>query len=318
MTKKRRHHYLPVFYLKGFVDPHNEPYIWLYEKGNPDVKKATARHIAVKKDYYSFATPEGNKDSETFENVLARIEGGVAPVFGKIRNHKKLDGQEKRLFSLFLAFIMVRVPNFRENIEKMLGEMAKKMNMILANNSRNFRAMIEKFERDTGKKIGMPVEEFRKFVAEGQYDIRATPQFGLGMAAEMAISLAPIFFEMNWTFLETTGDHKFVTSDNPVSYIDPAHDPKSFYGVGLLNKDIEVTFPISRDLMLLGMRKNFKGDKIVTNEIVRDRNRRTVVSALRFIFASQYSNGLSRLVQKHKDSAPRMKVNSIGPYIIAH
>lgn len=318
MTKKRRHHYLPVFYLKGFVDPHNEPYIWLYEKGNPDVKKATARHIAVKKDYYSLTTPEGNKDSETFENILAKIESRVSPIFRKIRNHKELNDQERWSFSFFLAFIMVRVPNFRDNIEEVLGETAKRMNMILATDPRNFKAMIEKFEADRGEKIGMPVEKFRKFMAEGQYENRATPQFGLGMATKTAINLIPIFFGMNWTFLEATDDCKFVTSDNPLSYVDPKHDPNSFLGVGLLNKNTEVTFPISKDLMLLGMSKNFKGDRMLSNKIVRDMNRRTVVSALRFIFASQYSDGLSRLVQKHKHSAPRIKVNSIGPYIIAH
>ncbi len=318
MAKKRRHHYLPVFYLKGFVDPHNEPYIWLYEKGNPDVRKATARNIAIEKDYYSFITPEGNKDSETFENGLAKIECGVAPIFRKIRIQNKLDDQERMLFSLFLALIMARVPNFRNNIEQALGETAKRMNMILATDSGNFKAMIENLERDTGKKTGMPVDEFRKFIAEGQYDIRATPQFALGMAAGIAVKLIPIFFEMNWTFLETTGDHKFVTSDNPLSYIDPTHDPKSFYGVGLSNKNVEVTFPISKDLMLLGMWKNFESDKILGNKLVRDMNRRTVISALRFVFASQYSDGLKKLVQKHKDSAPRTKVDNIGPYIIAH
>lgn len=318
MAKKRRHHYLPVFYLKGFVDPHNEPYIWLYKKGNPDVRKATARNIAVEKDYYSFITPEGNKDSQTLENELAKIECGVAPVFRKIKNQTELNDQERMLLSLFLALMMVRVPNFRENIEEALGESMKKMNMILATDSRNFKAMIDKFEEDTGKKIGMPIEELRKYMAEGQYDTRATPQFGLAMALDMIPTFAPIFSKMNWTFLEITGDYRFVTSDNPLSCIDPAHDPKSLLGVGLLNKDIEVTFPISRDLMLLGMWKNFEGDKILSDKPVRDMNRRTVISALRFVFASQYSDGLKKLVQKHKDSAPRTKVDNIGPYIIAH
>ena len=307
-----------MFYLKGFIDPHNEPYIWFYEKGNPDVKKATARHIAVEKDYYSFITPEGNKDSETLENELARIECGVAPVFRKIRNQTELNDQEKKLFSLFIALLMVRIPNFRENIEEAVGEFMKRMNMILATDPRNFAAMIDKFERETGKKIGMPVEELRKSMAEGQYDIRATPQFGLGMAVEMALNFAPIFFKMKWTFLETTGSYKFVTSDNPLSYIDPTHDPKSFFGVGLLNRNVEVTLPISKDLIFLGMWKSFEGNKILSNKIVKEMNLRTVISALRFVFASQCSDGLNRLVQKHKDSAPRTKVDNIGPYIIAH
>jgi len=69
-------------------------------------------------------------------------------LLGKIRNHKNLHDQERKLFSFFLAFIMTRVPNFRENIEEMLGEAKKKEMMILASDPRSFEAMIEKFERD--------------------------------------------------------------------------------------------------------------------------------------------------------------------------
>ena len=318
MTKKKRHHYIPRFYLDGFVDPHNKPYIWVYEKGNPKIVKATTKNIAVQKDYYSFTTPEGNRDSETFENLLAEIEGRVSRIFRKIRNQENLNHEERWFFSLFLAFSMARVPNFRENLEEMLGETMKKINMILASDPRNFEAMIESFQRKTGKEIGMPVEELRKFMLEGEYNFRATPQFSLGMAAIMARNSTPIFFEMKWTFLEATGDYKFVTSDNPLSYFDPMHDPKSFFGVGLLNENVEVTFPISKDLMFLGMRKNFEGDKRLSNKSVKEMNRRTVISALRFVFASQYSDGLNRLVQKYRDSAPRKRVDSVGPYIVAH
>ena len=318
MTKKKRHHYVPRFYLNGFVDPHNEPYIWVYEKGNPQIIKATAKNVAVQKDYYSFITPKGDRDSETFENILAGIEGRVSRIFRKIKNEENLNDQERRLFSVFLAFSMARVPNFRENIEEMLGESMKKMNMILASDPRSFEAMIEKFERDTGKKIGMSAEEFRKFMVEGRYDITATPQFGLGISALMAREFAPVFFKMKWAFWEATGDYKFVTSDNPLSYFDPTHDPKSFFGVGLLNKNVEVTFPISKDLMFLGMWKNFEGDKRLNNKSVKEMNRRTVISTLRFVFASQYSDELNKLVQKYRDSAPRTRVDSVGPYIVAH
>lgn len=318
MAKKKRHHYIPRFYLDGFVDPHNKPYIWVYEKGSPNIIKATARNIAIQKNYYSVATSEGEKDSEVFENALAELEGRAAPIFQKIRNHESLNGQERSLFSIFLAFTMTRVPSHRENIEKATGEFMKKMSIILASNPAGFKSMIEKFERDRGNKIGMSVEELRKFMLEGQYDITTDPQFSLGMIPMMAKSLIPIFYKMDWAFLEATDDYKFVTSDNPLSYFDPTHDPRSFYGVGLLSRNIEVTFPISKDLLFFGTWGKFKGYKKLNNKLVKEMNGRTVISALRFVFAPQYSDGLNRFVQKYKDSSPRIKVDSIGDYIIAH
>ncbi|GFP32830.1 hypothetical protein HKBW3S42_01137 [Candidatus Hakubella thermalkaliphila] len=167
--------------------------------------------------------------------------------------------------------------------------------------------MIESFERDTGDRIDMPKKELQKFILDGQYDIKVNPQFSLGMVT-LAKDLAPIFYHMNWAFLEATDDYKFVTSDNPLFYFDPTHDARSFYGVGLLNKNIEVTFPLSKDLMFLGTWEKFDGYKQLNNRLVKEVNRGTVISALRFVFSSQYSDGLNRLVQKYKDSAPTMKL----------
>ncbi|MBU1615972.1 DUF4238 domain-containing protein, partial [bacterium] len=151
-------------------------------------------------------------------------------------------------------------------------------------------------------------EKLQKFILGGQYDIKANPSFSLEMVS-IAKDLAPVFYGMNWAFLEATDDYKFVTSDNPLFYVDLAHDPRSLYGVGLSNKNIEVTFPISQDLMFFGTWQKFEGYKKLNNKFVKEMNRRTISSALRFVFASQCSDKLNRLVQKYKDSTPRMKVS---------
>jgi len=314
MAKKKKHHYVPVFYLNGFVDPHNKPYIWIYEKGNLDVRKASAKDIANQKHYYSFTTPEGERDSETFEEILKKIEERAAPVIKNIEERKALTNEQRVWFAFFLAFTMTRVPSFRENVERATGEIMKKANQIWASYPADFESMIEKSEKDTGNKIEMPVEELRKFVLEGQYDVKVDSQFSLAMIL-LAIDLASTFSSMKWTFLEATEDYKFVTSDNPLSFFDPTHDPKSFYGVGLSNRNIEITFPISKDLMFRGTWKQSEGYKKLSNKRVKDMNRRTVISALRFVFASKRSDILNKFVQKYKDSAPRIEADNTGNYI---
>lgn len=306
----KRHHYIPRFYLNGFVDPNNMPYIWAYEKGNPNIIKAPSENIAVQKHYYSFTTQEGNRDSETLENALAKMEGQVAPIFRKIKNHESLDEQERGLFATFLALIMIRVPNFRENSwERPFAELTKEMHMMSATDIERLKSMVESLERDTGNKIDTPIEEFQKFILNGRYGIKVNPQFGLGALA-LIKDIAPIFYRMKWTFLTATDDYKFVTSDNPVSWDVPIHDPTSFYGISLLDKNLELTFPISKDLAFFGTRLHIKeGYFRANNKLIKETNRRTVISALRFVYSSQKSEGLNRLVQKYKDSAPKMKVS---------
>jgi hypothetical protein len=116
--KKKRHHYIPCFYLNGFIDPANEPFIWVYQKGESQIIKATAANIALEKHYYSFTTPTGAKDSETFENALSEIEGKAAPLIEKIKKHQTLDNDDRAIFAAFLALMMTRVPNYRKILRK--------------------------------------------------------------------------------------------------------------------------------------------------------------------------------------------------------
>lgn len=78
MARKKRHHYIPKFYLEWFIDSRNKPYLWVYEKGGSNIIKASAKDIAVEKHYFSFLDSQGDRDYETLENALAEIECKVA------------------------------------------------------------------------------------------------------------------------------------------------------------------------------------------------------------------------------------------------
>jgi hypothetical protein len=102
MGRKRRHHYVPRFYLEGFCDSSNAPFIWIYEKGNQEIRKQRADNIAFERDYYSFRHPSGEMDTETIENGLANLEGRAAPVLKKMVAKVNLNEEEKHFFPIFL------------------------------------------------------------------------------------------------------------------------------------------------------------------------------------------------------------------------
>jgi len=304
-AKKRRHHYLPEFYLRGFVDPDNEPYLWIYEKGDTEIRKASPKDAAVLRNYYSFTTPEGEKDSETFEDFLAEIETQVAPILQKIQAEESLEQAERQWFALFVALIMTRVPNWRENSEKGFAQVIKKCNKVWAAHDEGFRTWVAGFETSTGKKINTSIEELQKTFLEERYDLKVNPQLSLDFIL-LAVKLSPVFYDMTWSFLKATDDYKFVTSDNPIHRRTSTPGPPPFAGVGLLNKNVELTLPISKDLAFLGSWKDVKGYVQLNNQMVREITRRTVLSASRFVFAPLRSQALNRLVQKCKDTAPKI------------
>lgn len=306
---KRRHHYIPKFYLNNFIDPENSPYIWVYDKEGADIIKATAKDIAVEKHYFSFTTPEGKKDSETLENALADIEGSASTAINKIIQEKILTQEERTYFVTFLALMLTRVPNFRRNIENATGKMLKKMSIMWASYKKGFEGMMQRYEEDTGEKIGMSTEELRQWMIDGKYDITVDSQFSLGIALSNAEKMVNLFYKMKWAYIKSTDEYKFLTGDNPFYYIDPTYNPKSFYGFGLVNKNIEVTFPLSQNLCAFGSWRGKEGYAQGNNQLVKNINRRTVIASLRFIFASQRSDIIKDFVKKYKNSSPKLVVS---------
>lgn len=301
MGKKKRHHYVPRFYLEGFIDPKNKPYIWIYEKGKQYIKKATAKDIAVEKHYYSFITETGTKDSETFEDAFAELETKSAPILQNIKSGEAINDQEKQTLSYFIAYTMTRVPNYRKNIESIGGKLIKKSMKMIVSDKEVFKNKVNKLEKERGEKFKHTVEDYIEAIQKDLIDVKVHPGFSLGMIG-IAKELAPIFYKMDWAFLKATDEYDFLTSDNPLYYFDPTYSPKTFDGIGLLHNNIEVYFPISRNIMLIGTWKNFKGYHQLKNKHVRDINKRTVIFALRFIFSSKKSQRISVLVQKYKDT----------------
>jgi hypothetical protein len=174
---KKRHHYLPEFYLRGFADPASS-YLLMYQKNCESVKPISPHNAAVITFYYSFKNEIGELDHDTIENMMADIEGISAPIFRKIENKEKLTEDERRTFSLFLALIRIRVPNFRENIENSGAEVIKIIMKDLAANEERFRSVLEKYKEHTGEEVTIPIDELRKFALDdSKYKIKVKPIF---------------------------------------------------------------------------------------------------------------------------------------------
>ena len=169
--------------------------------------------------------------------------------------------------------------------------------------------MMWKYERDTGKQIGMDVEELRQWMKNpDNYDVTVDKQYATTVALTLLEDLARVFFQMKWAFLKATDEYKYMTGDNPLQYIDPTHNPRSFYGIGLANKNIEVSLPLSKEVCAFGSWKCREGYIQANNQHVKHLNRMTVTASVRFVFADKKSEEIDNFVKKHRGSHRVMTV----------
>jgi len=300
---KKRHHYIPVFYLNGFTNSNG--YLYIYDKYNKPVFESSPEGIAYENHYFSFVNSEGERDSETLENAIKLLEDESARVLRKIHNYEKLSIDDRRTFSLFVSSMMVRVPNMRENMRKISGTLAKLHSVSISSHKESFMRQMKNYEKDTRKQMGPNYEELREFMNNpDNYDVSTNKQYGTAMALSQIEHISEIFFRMKWTFLKATRENKYITGDNPLSYFDPTCKPNSFYGVGLLNKNIEVALPLSKEICAFGTWRLKEGYLQAKNQYVKRLNKMTAISLVKFAFCHNKSDVIDKFIKKYKDKHP--------------
>jgi Protein of unknown function (DUF4238) len=301
--KKERHHYVPVFYLQGFRDSGDASRVWQYDKQTLSVRSISVRDAALEKHYYSFVDEDGKRDSATIENELEKVENVCAPIHRKLLSATPLTNEERSEFAVFMGLMMTRAPVLRLNYERMAAEVVKRLTQS--------RARAGAFDDILSEGPQEVADILRGAIDRGDFDVDVLPQISLDVIP-LATTFGHIIEQMCWVLLEVRGGrYRLVTSDNPLVYSDPSHDSSSPYGYGLNSPNVEVTFPLSLNVVLVcGWRASHNGKlfrRSASEAKVAMINKRTIADAQRFVYASEQSEGLLKIVRRCAETAPRLR-----------
>jgi hypothetical protein len=123
--EKKRHHFIPITYLKRFNG--NNGKIFAYRKDNPQTAlPVRPGAIAFEKYYYSQPLSEGGQDNNTLENYFGTIESKGNPLAERLRTGSKATSDftisEFESLFIFLGLMRVRVPATRDMVEVSLAD----------------------------------------------------------------------------------------------------------------------------------------------------------------------------------------------------
>ncbi len=286
-------HYIPKFYLRGFTIPGTDK-LWVYDKNKPAPRKQSPAKVAKEKYFYS-DWGQGETDN-TLEDTLAKIESAVAPILRRLETQDVAfaDREERYVFGRFVSFLAFRTRQFNRHFH------------ILGQNIIKTR-MINHFEKKGG--LGVVVEEFNRKAnmrtTPGRFldsfnKIKIKPRKGSFQVvmAKAALQMIPYFCSMNWIFVRSTGDDYFVTSDAPVVFFDPKNNDSSFKP-GILQKNVQIYFPVNRQLCLVTGWPRTGGYFHAERSLVRDINAKIAWDSESFVFSpAQYQIGLKEIHEK--------------------
>jgi hypothetical protein len=243
MTTPIRHHYLPQFYLAGFTEAGG---FWVFDRTKKEIRWQTPINTALQSHYYAVQDKDGHWNSQIETELLSRVDSDAKPVIAKLDAGELIDTREKEALSIFIGYLLNRVPDFEKGINTIESYMCKRvMNMVYSSVERT-RAVMERMEKKTGEKLDITPEELIEFHKSDQYEIIIHRNASLKAMLDSSVDLANYFRQMNWAIWHCQGETSFVTSDNPFVLVPPPNHHNSFYGVGILTPGAIKIVPLTK------------------------------------------------------------------------
>lgn len=231
-----KQHYVPQCYLREFADsstPSNkEPFIWIFNKKGNNKRRDKIKNVLTSNDLYTLKIQ--GKKNYSIEETLANLEGKYAEIFRtKIKNRLPLNEEEHIILCAFVSVMLQRTLRHKDSLDRFYNELIEHAEAIeQANNLEPKESeRLKKFKRDTHK---------------------------LGVV-QLLPDITELLIKMSVAFLCAEGGARFLTSDDPCNLFNPDLQWQKFYGPGLAQSNVQVTLPLSPDIMLCMSWSNLRG-----------------------------------------------------------
>lgn len=287
----RNHHYIPQFYLKGFLDP-NRPkeQLRVIDKIKKESFVTNPRNVGAKRDFNRVGIP--GMPSDVVEKSLSDIEGEVARVLKCVEENATLPkGTDMDTLLYFIALLYGHNPQFRNNLSNFETTVIEQMLRLSLLSPDRYESWAQQ-ERETDKEVP-EYEEVKRFVEEENYDIQYRHGHHLRYELQSTDTVLHLLRHRQWyLFITQEGASDFVCSDRPVALItigdspqNPDH-PYNIGGPGLAQSNTELTMPLNRRMALFGAFNISSFVDTVGEKVIADVNDRTILSAAKQIYCS--------------------------------
>ena len=248
MSKPKKQHWVPRFYLKEFsIDESQskkESQVWIFSKDEGEPKIANIKDVAAKRYLYSPKDENGNRCWE-MEEELASLEGLISQIWPTFANgYLDLDNQSyRKIISLFLATLYLRQPKRLPEQEKMQNWFIDFYENNVPKDSSGNPVACQFTAK--GKKYTLDPSDWKSYSNPTQYD---KEKFFVDTIKESSMDIVEVFLKKRWSviFSETK---QFITTDNPLVITNRLMGEIKNYGLN--TKGTTITFPISPTRVLV-------------------------------------------------------------------
>jgi len=294
MAEPKKHHFLPQFYLGGFkITPQTSKYPQIHvipKTATPEPFLSAIKDTGCEFNYHTVDTNPAFKDRKSLEMGFAETEGRQAKVIKSVVSNHKISFKEKQVLAFFISIMRVRVPSYKRYIEQFLRENVQSMTRMEHRKGR--LPKLPKVIEDLIKEQGGDIYKVFKVKISNWMIL-------LQMINSVVGSNIPLIVEkMNFSLVEAPNDNQFITCDSPVTLYVPNYEIRKPYGIGLLDREVEVCIPLNKQYLLLASWQQLPLHQIASRKNVVEFNRRSIIMADKFIYSSSVFDGLLEQISK--------------------
>jgi hypothetical protein len=277
------HHYVSRCLLEGFTAPKEperpEPFLFVADLQERRVYRRAPQKVARIRDYYAVPTVDGAIDYSV-ERAWGRVEDRAAPVLRRLRGADESISSDDLSWLLALAAVHFgRVPRVREAARRLRLDFVQRRLDVLGADRHALESMAG------GGVDGEQLDRVQQVLSDrANYEMTLDKHGGIQESIRAAEIAGEEFSRMRWECLKPQDGGRFITSDCPASPFNARAN--ATMGHGLAAPRVEVTFPLTPSLCLLG---TWHGEHLahyrVEDAEVAKINTRLVYFATRYCFA---------------------------------
>lgn len=227
MSKAKKQHYVPRFYLKYFATIKNSEYFThCFDKSDLSENKVNIKDIGCENYFYGAS----KQSSQKLEWVLADFDSKFTKVYNKLITKASLnylDWKDKEIFAQFITIQELRTREMREHLRATANELKS----WLSKKSAPEKMQTEASEVSSERGIRDIQSKFITETLSGKND------------------LVQMLLDLKWCLFENNTGVPFWTSDHPVNRYNSV-DSSPYGNLGTLCSGIEIYFPLTPKLII--------------------------------------------------------------------
>jgi hypothetical protein len=310
VSEPRKHHYVPVFYQKFFVNPGG--LLWVYDRSLKTCKELHPESICCEKDFYTVRLKDAPWDRRVETDIFSIVDGMSSSA---LRAFQSQSAARETIGNVvyFMAVQMHRTPTFARTMKEMYVSTAEEIMRLMAVDVGRMQSVLDRYRRDTGKSIDASAESMVKAVRDKELKVEATETAFLSHIFSQAESTFKIISQLFPQVLIAPENSGFITCDNPMTVVPPEGCPH----VGFFIPGTVSYFPLSRHICLRvdGSGNQFASRKI-SKETVQAVNRNIAANSERFVMGPEKAQLVGTIKQSRsegQDPVPRYTVEKVNP-----